>query len=179
MSSTHNRTIAAASLILGSLLACSVAQAETLVYEREFTLIAEADNSLRMTLDPDGRLTIDRPAFMTHPGRHQIVVSPDRYLVLNESFQQAEVRSSRASANVLARAEDDIKVITDPEISRFSRLDEAGRKSIQVSGQSIGAWAAVYPDQAGLIELHELEQAWYALMRQALSQDNQQAGDSQ
>ncbi|MDX1627030.1 MAG: hypothetical protein R3323_11020, partial [Wenzhouxiangellaceae bacterium] len=69
--------------IHAALLAASIflllplaAGAQTLVYERDFTIVDGADSVLRIELSADGRVTVQRPAFMTRPGHHEGQADP-------------------------------------------------------------------------------------------------------
>ena len=67
-----------------------------LLYEREFTMIGMQDNTLRMELTESGELTIERPASMTHSGRHELAVQSSIYSELGDQLA-ARYADSRQS----------------------------------------------------------------------------------
>jgi len=145
--------------------------AQSLLYEREFTMIGMQDNTLRMELTESGELTIERPAFMTHSGRHELAVQSSIYSELGDQLAARYADSRNLSSDIQQRARQDMRYVSDPEISRFYRLDQQGRKLDHVSGISLEAWADVYPDDQRLASLRNLERQWYQLMQRAL-EDN-------
>ncbi|NKI34827.1 hypothetical protein HFP89_06575 [Wenzhouxiangella sp. XN79A] len=149
---------AGALLLLSSGLA-----AQTLVYEREYTLIAEADNTLRVELHPDGRLVVERPEFMTWSGRHEFRVAPSRYQALRDAFDAAHTDTGRLYEDVQRRAANEEWIVTDPEFSRFALVDEARGPLEQVTAVSLEAWAARFDDPR-LERLHDLELDLFELM---------------
>ena len=151
--------------IVGMLLLLSSGlAAQTLVYEREFSMIAEADNTLRIELAPDGRLVVERPEFMTWSGRHEFQVSPRRYLALREAFESAYTDTDQLHDDVQRRASNEEWTVTDPEFSRFALVAEARGPMQQVTAVSLEAWAARFGDDPRLQRLHDLEVSLFDLM---------------
>ncbi len=151
-------------LVAGALLLLSSGLvAQTLVYEREFSMIAEADNTLRVELHPDGRLIVERPEFMTWSGRHEFQVTPRRYQALREAFDAAYTDTDRLYDDVQRRAANEEWIVTDPEFSRFALVDESRGPLRQVTAVSLESWAARFDDPR-LQRLHDLEVALFDLM---------------
>lgn len=159
-------------IVLG--MTSSALFAQSLVYEREFTMISEEDNTIRMELTADGKLVIDRPVFMTNSGRHELSVGSFYYTQLYDQLAARSADSGDLSMEVQRQANQDMRYISDPEISRFYRLDEQGRKIDFVSAVSLEAWTRVYPNDQRLASLRHFEQQWYQLMQMAVSAEDAQ-----
>ncbi len=157
-----------------ALIASASAWSQGLVYEREFTLMEGPDNVLRIMLTDSNEMFIERPVFMTRAGTHRVEVDPSLHAELASELSATSALASRASADALARADAELKFVSDPEITRFYRTDADGRKLEQVSAVSISAWLTHYPDDPGLKALNDLEQRWLALMTDALRQEQPQ-----
>ncbi|MBY6203457.1 hypothetical protein [Halomonas denitrificans] len=143
--------------------------AETLVYEREYTLIGEADNTLRIELSPDDRMIIHRPAFMTYPGNHRIDVTSGTYRKFRAAFEAARTDSVELQRAVQARAAGSMAVVTDPEFSRFALVDAQRGPLETVTVVSLEAWAQRI-DDVRLQRLDRLERDWFSLMNSELQE---------
>lgn len=151
------------------LLLPALASAETLVYEREFSMIAEEDNTLRIELAPDGRLVVERPLFMTRAGRYELQVDPAEYSRLRAAFETAYTDTDALHADVQRRASNEEIVVTDPEYSRFALVDEQRGPLQQVAAVSLAAWTSVFDDPR-LERLEALESEWFSLMNAQLAE---------
>jgi hypothetical protein len=157
-------------IVFGALLAlASTASAETLVYEREFSMIAEDDNTLRIELTPDGRLTVERPVFMTRSGRYELQVDPAEYTRLRAAFEAAYTDSDRLHYDVQFKSSRDQIFVTDPEYSRFAVVDDERRPVRLVAAVSVEAWAETI-DDVRLQRLQKLQDDWAALMDAKVSE---------
>ncbi len=148
--------------------------AQSLVYEREFTMVATTDNILRMELSADGHLSVNRPAFMTHSGRHELTLAASVYSQLNDQLTARAADSENLGRELQQKAHQELRYVSDPEISRFYRMDHQGRKLDHVSAISLEAWSRIYPDDQRLAGLRTLEQHWYEIMRSALTREDNQ-----
>lgn len=157
-------------VLLGlALLLPAAALGQALVYEREFALIAEADNTLRMTLDENDRLTVERPVFMTRSGRFEFQLPAGSHARMAAELARAAIDSRALDEDVQRRAANELRYVSDEEISRFLELDAQRQVRTGVEVISLEPWAAHFPDDQRLTALLELERDWYALMDQALS----------
>ena len=147
--------------------------AQTLVYEREFTLIGEADNTLRISITPDNRTTIERPIFMTRPGRFEIVAPEGTYDRLSSALDGVAQISRSIDQDIRQRASNELVYVTDPEISRFLVLGNQRQVVEAVEATSIQAWHQHFRDDIRLTRLVELENDWHDIMNQALAGDLQ------
>ncbi len=143
--------------------------AETLVYEREYTLIAEADNTLRIELSPDDRMTIHRPAFMPYAGDHRMAVPGGTYRKFRAAFEAARTDSLELQRAVQERAAETLAVVTDPEFSRFALVDPQRGPLETVTVVSLEAWAQRI-DDVRLDRLDRLERDWFSLMNAELQE---------
>lgn len=168
--------LTALSLLLATALGIFTSNlcAQSLVYEREFTLVGEEHNTLRIELTANGTLIVDRPAFMTNSGRHEKSIDRSVYSQMADQLSVQSEGNPQLNMELQQQAMQEMRYISDPEISRFYRLDERGRKVDSVSGISLEARARVYPNVQSLISLRELEQKWYRLMQMAVSPENHQ-----
>lgn len=158
------------SVLLGlAVLLPGAVLAQALVYEREFTLIAEADKSLRMTLDENDLLTVERPVFMTRSGRFEFQLPAGSHARMAAGLARAAVDSRALDEDVQRRAENELRHVSDDEISRFLQFDAQRQVTTGVDVVSLQPWAAHFPDDVRLAALLALERDWYALMDQALS----------
>lgn len=147
------------------LLFSSGLSAQTLVYEREYTLIAEEENTLRIELYPDDRLIVDRPVSMTHSGLHDLQAPRGTYDRMLQKFQAAHTDSDALYEDVqrLSKAGDVEWVVTDPEFSRFALVGPDRSVLQRVTAVSLEAWAARL-DEPRLDKLSSMENAWFELM---------------
>ncbi len=159
------------SLAIGALLMLlsTALAADTLVYEREFTLIGEDDNVLRVELSPDDRMTIHRPAFMTYPGSHRLTVPAGTYKRLRSAFEAARTDSVELQRAVQQRAAETFTVVTDPEFSRFALVDPERGPLDTVTVVSLEAWAQ-RSDDPRLARLDRLEREFFSLMNAELQE---------
>lgn len=153
-------------LLLGLLLSSTLA-AETLVYEREYSLLAGPDNILRIEIGSDGLVTIHRPVGMTKPGTHRRWVDSSVYEQLRREFDEARVDSDRLSDDIERVAANELRVVTDPEYSRFFLLDDSRAVGRSFSVVSLEAWAQLLDDDR-LERLDQFENRWFAVMNAAL-----------
>ncbi len=163
--SSPSRLIAAAILAAGSMGLA----AQTLVYEREFSMIAEADNTLRITLTEDDRLVIERPFFMTRPGRFEGAAPAGTYERLAAELTGVAPISRTTDQDVRQRAANELVHVTDPEYTRFVLFDDRRQVIEAVEATSVEAWSRQFDDDIRLTRLAELERDWMALMDQALA----------
>jgi hypothetical protein len=160
------------SVTLAGLLALMLpvaALGQSLVYEREFTLIAEADNTLRMTLEANDRLTVERPVFMTRSGRFEFQLPAGSHARMASELTRVAVDSRALDEDVQRRAANEFRHVSDDEISRFLQLDEQRQPLTGVEVISLEPWAVQFPDDVRLAALLEFERDWYALMDQAMA----------
>lgn len=143
--------------------------AQSLVYEREFTLIGEADNTLRIAITPDNRITIERPVFMTRPGRFEAVAPDGTHARLSSALEGVAPISRSLDQDIQRRAANEHVYVTDPELSRFLVLGNQRQVVEAVEATSIQAWHEHFKDDIRLARLVELEKDWYHLMDQALA----------
>jgi len=163
------RLLTAIALLVGS----TGLTAQTLVYEREFTLIGEAENILRITITPDNRMTIERPEFMTRPGRFEAVAPDGTHARLSSALNGVAPISRSLDQDIQRRASNEHVYVTDPELSRFLVLGNQRQVVEAVEATSIQAWHEHFKDDIRLSRLVELEKDWYELMDQALAGDVQ------
>jgi len=156
-----------ACLMLG--LVSGAALGQSLVYERQFTLIAEADNTLRMALDENDLLTVERPKFMARPGRFEFQLPAGNHARMASKLARAALDSRTLDEDVQRRAVNELRHVSDDEISRFLELDGQRQVSTGVEVISLEPWAAQFPDDVRLAALLQLERDWYVLMNKALS----------
>ncbi len=156
-------------LLGASALLPAMALGQTLVYEREFTLIAEADNSLRMTLEANDLLTVERPIFMTRPGRFEYQLPAGSHVRLAAELTRAAVDSRALDEDVQRRAENELRHVSDDEISRFLQLDARRQVTTGVEVVSLEPWSMHFPDDVRLAALLDLQRAWYDLMDRAMA----------
>ena len=168
-STPHSRSRGFA-VLLGLLVIAlpALAGAQSLVYEREFTMIGGEDNVLRIELTADGTATVKRPAFMTRAGAHRGRVDAQRFRELADMLADAAGGSVGLSADLRARAANELVYVSDPEITRFARLDAARQPEVVLRAESISSWAKRFPDDQRLQRLERLEQAWLALMAEVV-----------
>ena len=155
------------------------AQAGELVYEREFTLLAEAENTLRMRLNENDRLTIERPIFMTHAGRYEVQMPAGTHARMSGELGRVAIDSRALDQDIQTRAANEYRHVSDDEISRFIELDAQRQVVSGVEVISLEPWSVHFPDDARLTQLLELERAWYGLMDQGMKQALQQAGQNE
>lgn len=143
--------------------------AQTLVYEREFSLIADADNTLRITLTADDRIVIERPKFMTRSGRHKARAPAGSYAQLAQKLNGIAPITRSVEADIRRRAANERVHVSDPEFTRFMALDDQRRVVDAVEATSIGAWNRVFEDDVRLANLASLERDWMELMKSAMA----------
>ena len=151
------------------LLISSGLAAQTLVYEREYTLIAEAENTLRLEVSPDDQVFMDRPVFMTYPGRHTFRAPVGTYDRLRRAFETARTDTDRLHRDIQQRAANEMQVVTDPEFSRFALVDSDRGPIDVVTVVSLEAWASRIDDQR-LQRLSALEDELFAMMNAILQE---------
>jgi len=156
-------------VVLALALPASGAMAQTLVYEREFSLLAEADNTLRITLTADDRIVIERPAFMTRPGQHTGSVASGSHARLSNLLGGVLPLTRQLNADISHRASNELVYVSDPEYARFLMLDNQRRVVDGVEMPSLQAWSARFPDDVRLRMLNELQTLWYQLMDEMLT----------
>lgn len=144
--------------------------AQSLVYEREYTLIGEADNTLRVELFPDDRMVVERPLFMTRAGRHEVQAPEGTYDRMRSAFEASRVDSLELHRDVQRRAAEEFRVVTDPEFSRFALVDGQRGPLETVTVVSLEAWAQVIEDER-LDRLDAFERDWFALMDALVRED--------
>lgn len=158
-------------LLLSALLLAQASfglMAQTLVYEREFSLIGEADNTLRISLTPDDRLVIERPVFMTRAGRHEAEAAAGSHQRLSGLLSTLSQHSRWLNQDLQVRARQELVHVSDPEHTRFYALDDRRGRQNTVSVDSPQAWARHFDDDIRLAQAVELEREWYSLMAEAL-----------
>jgi len=156
------------------LVASQGVSAQVLVYEREYTMIAEASNTLRAELSADDRMLIERPAFMTRPGRHEIQAPPGTFQRFLQAFEAADTDSQQLYLDLQRRAAEERVVVTDPEYSRFA-LVEPGRGPVaEVAAVSLEGWVQRIRDPR-LERLYAFEREWFRLMDLLLAIDGEPA----
>lgn len=151
----------------------TLTQAQSLHYERVYTLFDGDDNRLVLDIDEQGHARIHRPHFMTSAGDYEIRLSPGEWQTLVEEVsrsRQLVPDAGQISRSLKLRSENDLRVVTDPEISRFSLHDQQRQLDWEYEMESVMAWAAVYPDIAGLQNMAEVENRLWLLMDSLLEQ---------
>lgn len=157
--------------IFGALIltACSAGiSAQTLVYEREFSLAGLADNTLRISLSHDDRLVIERPAFMTHAGRFEAVAPEGTYQRLADEIAGTARIARSVNEDIQRRAASELIYVTDPEYTRFLMLGNQRQVVEAVEATSLEAWRQHFDDDIRIARLVDLERDWLDLMEQAL-----------
>lgn len=149
-------------ILLGLMLWLAVlpAGAQTLIYERSFSMVRDTDNRLVITLTEPDRVEVYRPVFMTRSGHYQFRVLPEVIEFLLGAYEDVVIQARDLDARVQARTGAGPLVITDPELTRFQRQDP----SAEIAVWGVKPYAAVFVDEPGLAELAELEAAFWALM---------------
>lgn len=143
--------------------------AQTLVYERTFSMIGSPDNTLSITLTADDRLLIQRPHFMTHPGRLEGSAPPGTYQRLASELTGLAPLARTMNEDVRRRAAGELVYISDPEYTRFLMLGEQRQVVESIEATSIQPWSRQFKDDMRLARLAELERDWLAIMDQALA----------
>ena len=156
-------------VVLALVLPASGAMAQTLVYEREFSLLAEADNTLRITLSADDRIVIERPAFMTWPGHYESNAAAGSHARLSRQLAGLLPLTRQLGAEINQRARNEMVYVSDPEYTRFMLLDSQRQLIDAVEMPSLQAWSANFPDDVRLRLLQDLESQWTALMDDVLA----------
>ena len=154
------------------LICCNSAMSETLVYERIYSHFELGNNKLRITLDEQGVMTVDRPMFMTHSGQYTFQVDPDLYLEFSAQFNGIPVRSEQFQSTFKQRIENGSIYISHPELSRFQRLGGSRNVMNSLHIESIDAQRIIAPNDRYLAQAAELEQQWWALMNSELARHN-------
>lgn len=151
-------------LLIGSSAAMGQQQ---IVYEREFSMISGEDNTLRIVVNADGDVSIDRPAFMTHAGEHRGTISASAWSELKLVMDGIDFDSRSLAEDIALRSRNELFYVSDPELSRFSLLDgdRAPLKEVQV--ESLKAYAERYSDQR-LEQLRGLELQLLELMNEVI-----------
>jgi len=145
--------------------------AQTLVYEREFSMIAEADNTLRITLSEDDRIVIERPFFMTRAGRFEATAPAGSYERLAAELSGLAPTSRTVREDIRQRATNELVYVTDPEYTRFMLLGDQRQVVEAVEATSLEAWSRVFTDDVRLANLAELEREWLDVMSRSLTGD--------
>ena len=151
------------------LICCNSAMSETLVYERLYSHFEKGNNKLRITLNEQGVMTVDRPMFMTHPGQYTFQVDPDFYLEFSAQLAGIPVRSEQLESTFKQRVENNAIYISHPELSRFQQLDGSRNVMDSLQIESIDAQRTIAPNDRYLAQAAELEQQWWALMKGELA----------
>ena len=146
--------------------------AETLVYEREYTLIGEADNTLRIEISADDRVVVERPLFMTRSGRHSFRAPSGTFERLRSGLKSAGADTDALHRDIQRRAAATMQVVTDPEFSRFALVDAQREPVESVTVGSLEAWSQRIQDPR-LARLHALEQDFFGLMDEYVREDAQ------
>lgn len=151
-------------------------QALVMEYQREFSLIAEADNSVDVRLFKDGMVEIHYPFFMRLAGDYQYQLEAAEFDRLLRNLWQLGVNDFDANAvNRALQLEQQaafeaaqlpgqsVTVVTDPEITRIRLADAALSRSAEnensYSFTGVRENAALYPQVnalAGLAEALEI-----------------------
>ena len=158
------KTIFGAGIILMAAFVPLTAFSEMLVYEREYTSFASSDNTLRITLDQQGRVTVERPGFMTNPGHHTFQVSPRLYAELSAQLIDLPFTSEQLNASVRQRVGEEMVYVSHPEYTRFQILDGARNISDAVEIVSLQAYSSRFEDDLNLSVAQTLEQEWWDMM---------------
>lgn len=110
-------------VVLALVLPATGAMAQTLGYEREISLLAEADNTLRITLSADDRIIIERPAFMTRPGRVVGSAAAVSHARLSRQLAGLLPLTRQLDADIRQRARNEMVYVSDPQYTRFMLQD--------------------------------------------------------
>jgi len=156
------------------LVASQGVSAQVLVYEREYTMIAEASNTLRVELSADDRMLIERPDFMTRPGRHEIQAPPGTFQRFLQAFEAADTDSQQLYLDLQRRMTEGLLVVTDPEYSRFALVEPSRGPVAEVAAVSLEGWAERIQDPR-LERLHAFEREWFELMNSVIEIDGESA----
>ena len=151
------------------------ALSQTLVYEREYTSFQSVDNILRITLDQQGVVTIDRPSFMTHSGRHTFQVSPRRYAELSAQLTDLPFTSEELNASVRQRVGQEMFHVSHSEYTRFQLQDGARNISDAVEIVSLRAYSNRFEDHSNLSVARALEKQWLSMMDDLMQAQIQKA----
>ncbi len=147
------------------------AAAEALRYERVYAIFDARANTLRITLDNSGLVTIERPALMTHAGVHVRQLKGDDYHRLRQAYDDARVDTRSLREDVRQRAEAERFEVSDPEYSRFYSLDDNRQMIDSVEVESLEPFARQFADDVRLQALDALEKEWWRLMQDALARE--------
>ena len=146
--------------------------AQTLVYERVYSELPAGDNIVRITLSDTGSVVIERPELMTHSGRHEFTVSPQRYTQLQQQLQSLPFDTLDLQVYLNQRS-NALRYISHPEYSRFIALDATRTVHDMVEIQSLNANAQTLQGDSYLNLAVDLEESWWSLMNQLLQGDAQ------
>ena len=157
---------------LGILLAAlpTLLPAQQLVYEREYALIADAANTLSITLEPDGSTVINRPVMMTRSGVLRGKVPAHRYDELRAALDAVQVSTSDLDSDLRQRTRVELFHISDVETSRFIHLNASREVAASIEVDSLEPLARHFDDDMRLRALHELERQWWQLMHEVMAQ---------
>ncbi|MDT8450539.1 MAG: hypothetical protein RQ847_10265 [Wenzhouxiangellaceae bacterium] len=144
-------------LAVAALLSAGSAAAQQIVYEREYEMIAGGDNVLRIVVEADGSVQVDRPAFMTHSGRHQGRIPDAAWRGLLTAMRAIDFGGRALAADIRRRSANEVFHVSDAEISRFALYDADGQPLRFIEAKSISAYAERF-DDARLKRLRRLEQ---------------------
>ena len=161
------------------LLIASTLHASTLVYERQYSHFEHGQNTLRVMLTDQGLLTIERPQFMTQPGRYEYQVDPVHYLSLSSGLNAVPAGSVELQSRYRQRLEGQSLFVSHPELSRFQRLDASRNVMDQLEIESIDAQRLQTRDDPALEQAKRLEAQWWQLMDDALNNQSDSATEAQ
>lgn len=161
-------------MVLVLIICCSQAMSATLVYERQYSHLELGNNILRITLDEQGLLTVDRPLFMKNSGRFEAQINSVNYHELQAQLRTLSVDTERVKINFQQRRQDRPTYISHPEMSRFFLLDQSRNVLNSVEIESIDAQLMIAQDDPVVRKAYDLEQQLWQLMDNMLAtQQNQ------
>jgi hypothetical protein len=143
--------------------------AQTLVYEKRFSLMGGVDDRLRITLTENDRVVIERPNFMTRPGRHEGSTPAGAYQRLSNELIGLAPLARTMDEDVRRRAASELIYISDPEYTRFMLVGNQRQVIEAIEATSIQPWSRQFKDDIRLVRLAELERDLLAIMDQALA----------
>ena len=150
------------------------AQADSLRYEKVFTQINGADNRLILDIAEDGRVTLQRPLFMTHAGRHEWQLSAAE---LDQLWQQLQPQALAAldatliKRNLSQRQAQELMAVTDSDVSRIEWRDGRSADARVIEGAGVSGWHLALPDQEQLGRLVAAEQRIWQVIHGLLDEE--------
>lgn len=155
--------VAAALLLAGSMAA---AQAQEIRYERIFPMIQGEDNRLVITITEDNEVIVNRPAFMTHAGRHTFQLDNGQRMSIQSEVQALtlNISSENLHGRVNLRGANELTHISDEEITVIRVFNSDRKVEREVWARGVAPWAEAFGDDRELQDLARFEHDMWSLM---------------